>query len=190
MIYSDYKDAAERHLEVCLQLLHNIEENYKKKEPLATRQEKEKQQLLADLYYLSGYIIECSYSCAIYKTLSWTTQDVNRLQTSSTVHNVSCFLPRRGSASAAFTIRQNSNHSLSGNTHFFQTIIPTANLSTVPIIGINLSSTHPAFDLFENWNAEIRYLIDSSIILDYVGVFEFFYLANEVYEGLLTNSMI
>lgn len=189
MVYTDYKIAAERHLEVCLQLLDIIEDEYQKKEPLSRAKEKEKNQLLADLYYLSGYIIECSYNCAIYKAVGWLTNDVKRLETTSTRHSVSCFNPRVGSSSS-FTIRKNSNHSFSGNTHFFQTIIATSAISHLPVIGTNLLPSHSAYELFDNWNAEIRYQVDSNITLDYNSTFAFFYLANEIYEGLLTNSMI
>ncbi len=190
MVYQDYKTAADSHLEVCFQLLHHIEENYQKKEPLATRQTKEKKvQLLADLYYLSGYIIECSYNCAIYKSLDWT-NDVKDLRVTDTPYNVSTH-PHTNSA---FTIRRKGpgikQHQLSGNMHFFPTIMHLTPSIPIPLISEPLHPTHPAFDLFENWNAEIRYLIDTSITLDYSNTFAFFYLANKVYEGLLSNSMI
>ncbi len=181
MVYQDYKTAADRHLEVCFQLLHHIEENYQKKEPLSIRQTKEKLQLLADLYYLSGYIIECSYNCAIYKSLGW---NGNVKDLEDTNNSVS-FKPRRWSP--RFIILSQS-HTLSGHMDFFQTIKPVT--TSIPLIGVPLHPTHPAFDLFDNWNAEIRYLIDTSITLDYSNTFAFFYLSTEVYEGLLSNSMI
>jgi len=193
MVYTDYKSAAERHLETCLQLEYTLKQDYKKKEDngvtLTTRLQKEKIQILSDMYYLAGYIIECSYHCAIYKNLGWSGA-VENLRTTSTSYNVSCF-PETG---ALFVIRRRSGrglkqHQLSGNMHFFQTIRPLASVSTIPLIGLNISS-RISYDLFDNWNAEIRYLVDSSLILNYDNVFDFFELATEVYEGLLKNSMI
>jgi hypothetical protein len=192
MIYSDYKDAAERHLETCLQLEYILKQEYKKKEDngvtLTARLKKEKKQILADLYYLAGYIIECSYNCAVYKNIGWT-GPVDRLRLNSTPYGVSCFPEPR----ALFVMRRVGSglkqHQLSGNMHFFQTIRPLASVSTILLIGLDISS-RLSFDLFDNWNAEIRYLVDSSLILEYDNVFDFLELATEVYEGLLINSMI
>lgn len=190
MLYTEYKIAAERHIEVCLQI-QNILEEYKERETvgtLTTTGIKEKNKILSNLYYLSGYIIECSYNCAIYKQLAWT-GDVSRLRVSDNSYGVSC----NPEASSMFVIRRRGSgvkqHQLSGNMHFFQTVIPITAVSSVPILGYDISS-QPCFDLFDNWNAEIRYTIDSSLNLDYNNVFDFFFTAVKVFEELLKNSMI
>jgi hypothetical protein len=192
MVYSDYKAAAERHLETCLQLEYILKQEYKKMEDsgitLKTRHQKEKNQILSNIYYLAGYIIECSYNCAIYNNLGWSSS-VERLRSASTPYNVSCY-PDTG---AVFVIRRKGcglkQHQLSGNMHYFQTIRPLASASTIPLIGFDVPG-RLCYNLFDYWNAEVRYLVDSSLILDYDNVFDFFELANEVYEGLLKNSMI
>lgn len=194
MIFSDYKQAAKRHLETSSQLWFLLDESYRKIEnqgvTLSRKQLREKKQLLSNLYYLSGYIIECSYYCAIYKALGWTT-DVTGLRVGSTSYSVSCY----PDASASFVVRRKPSsrikqHQLNGNMHFFQTIIPISGLSSIPLVGYTLPTTRICYDLFENWCAEIRYYVDPSIVLLYDNVFDFFYLAEEVHKGLLIHSMI
>jgi hypothetical protein len=190
MIYTSYKIAAERHYEVCLQLV-GVLDDYRNKESKGLLNNKglnEKFQILSDLYYLAGYIIECSYNCAIYKQLGWTA-NVSTLAHNNNPYNVSC----RQSSQAAFVIRRQTlgvkQHQLHGNMHFFQSVIPMANVSTIPLIGYDVP-LRLSYDLFTNWNAEIRYEIDSTLNLDYANVYDFFFLATEVYEGLLSNSLI
>ncbi len=193
MTYPEYKIAAERHLETCLQLLF-ILEKYKVKEQtegLLSPETKDREKILGDLYYLSGYIIECSYNCAIYHHISWN-GDVDRLKTNSTSFRVSCYPDNN----AVFSLRRETGrisgikqHQLSGNMHFFQTVQPRNTPYPIPLI-IDPINNRFCIDLFDNWSAEIRYTIDSSLNLNYDNVFDFFYLATEVYEGLIKNSMI
>lgn len=189
MLYTDYRDAAERHLEVCLQL-QSILESYQTKEssaiPLSISEQKEKTQILSDLYYLSGYIIECSYSCAICKSINWTTA-VDLIMPTTNSYGIS-FRNRNGTT---FSMTKPKHQlSTSGHMEFFQTIIPITPAYAIPLVIDAIAPTRLCYDLFDNWNAEIRYLVDSSLVLDYDNVFDFFYLSVEVYEGLLRNAMI
>jgi len=190
MIYSDYKDAAERHIEVCLQLVNVIEQIQKKEQiaVLSPREQLDKRKILANLYYLSGYIIECSYNCAIYTCIGWTST-VTSLKANSTTYNVSCWQD----SSAAFVIRRSGSgikqHQLSGNMNFFQTVVPIVAANQIPLIGYDIFG-RVCYDLFDNWNAEVRYLIAPSVNLDYDPVFDFYFLSVEVYEGLIKNSLI
>lgn len=62
-IRNDYYEAAKRHLFVCHKLKEYIEEKYKEKQD---EEINERKNLLNDLYYLTGYIIECCCSAAIF----------------------------------------------------------------------------------------------------------------------------
>ena len=198
MFYTEYKEAAERHLEVCLQLEYLLRDNYKAKEEagqiLSSRERKEKLQLLADLYYLSGYIIECSYNYAIYKHINYPdTEAVKNLKpanwaTYSISHNVSYISKTNGGNIDTFLICR-TNHTLDCNMHFFADSRYVDLGLSIPLLDGN-NIARPCTDLFQNWGAEIRYTIDSSLNLDYDNVFDFLYLALEIIEGLINNSVI
>jgi len=62
MKFTEYRKAAYRHLETCTCLLKNIEnENCKKN----------KSQILTNIYYLSGYVIECSLKFVIFSAINF-----------------------------------------------------------------------------------------------------------------------
>ncbi len=200
MTYPEYKTAAERHLETCWQLLFVLEE-YKRKQQANTllpHEIKSRNKILGDLYYLAGYIIECSYSCSIFHKIGFPNDiDVRELEPAKwSLYSISYDVTYRktsgGGTSNTFVIA-NSTHTLSGRMDFFISKMGF----TPPIVllnGYNLldsnNNIRPASILFDNWNAEIRYTIDSALNLNYDNVSDFFYLATEVYEGLVTNSMI
>ena len=58
MLYTDYKTAAKRHIDTCLRLKKYLE-NPDNITSLAARVSEE-QNIIANIYYLSGYIVECS----------------------------------------------------------------------------------------------------------------------------------
>lgn len=200
MFYTEYKEAAERHLEVCFQL-EKLLIHYQKVEngrTLTNKEAKEKLQLLSDLYYLSGYIIECSYNYAIYKHISYpNTEPVKNLKPANWAiygisvnnMNVSYRSITNGGNSSTFLICR-PDHKLDCSMHFFASSTHGGNLALpIPLLDGN-NVARPCTDLFQNWGAEIRYTIDSSLNLDYDNVFDFLYLALEIIEGLKTNSMI
>ncbi|MDM8552732.1 hypothetical protein QUF72_21805 [Desulfobacterales bacterium HSG2] len=189
MIYTDYEKAAKRHLLTCFQLKEILREKYQRKEtlssseamepPLSGLESEQKQALLSNLYYLSGYVIECIYNYAIYKHIGFTGQ-VNRLNPNSTPYRVSC----HSRSGARFVIRRPA-HQLSGNMHFFQTVIQIQGASMIPLIGYPIYPPRPCYRLFDNWNANVRYSIDRSLNLDYSNTYDFLSLADEIYEGVL-----
>ncbi len=69
MTYPDYKDAAERHLETCYSIYNKLVEIEDKKQHggINLSEERTRNNLLANLYYLSGYMVECLYSYAMCK---------------------------------------------------------------------------------------------------------------------------
>jgi hypothetical protein len=69
MVYTDYKDAAERHLEVCYCIVTQLDtlEIKRQRGGMSNPELKTQMSLLSNLYYLSGYMIECLYSYALCK---------------------------------------------------------------------------------------------------------------------------
>ena len=68
-VRNEYFGAAQRHLAVCQELQKQIkvfQEKEGKGSSLSKSEELLKHQLLCDLYYLTGYVIECSCCTAIY----------------------------------------------------------------------------------------------------------------------------
>jgi len=164
MVYTEYKEAVERHLEVCLRLEYLLRDNYKSKEDsgqrLSTIETKEKLQLLCDLYYLTGYIIECGYNYAIYKHINFPhNEPVKNLKpanwtTYRVQHNVSYTSKTNGGNSNTFLICR-ANHTLDCNMHFFADS-RYGNLSlSIPLIDGN-NITRPCTDLYQNWIREIQ----------------------------------
>lgn len=66
MVYTEYKNASERHLETCLFLLERLSK-LEQKNNLNRKEIKSQKHLLSNLYYLSGYMLECLYSYAMCK---------------------------------------------------------------------------------------------------------------------------
>lgn len=64
MDYKDYKTASERHMETCLRLKEFVSTNYLNR-ALLPFEIKKQNELLSNIYYLSGYVIECILHYAI-----------------------------------------------------------------------------------------------------------------------------
>jgi Tfp pilus assembly protein PilO len=69
MEYRDYLDATERHLHTCFFLAQKLEEIEEKasSSSLTSEEVREQDAIVSNLYYLSGYIVECLYSYAMCK---------------------------------------------------------------------------------------------------------------------------
>ena len=182
MIYTEYAKAAERHLETCTHLVHVLEEQYQKKEvgsTLSNRELKEKLELLSNLYYLSGYIIECVYSYALCQYIGMNLTDDVKTQ-----------LPQRGVCWSYNSLTRNNNthaiyrqmHKMSGSNDLsYFTTHNVSGISAIPILGGSQNMSSPnAQILFDNWSAEVRYSISNQ--LDYANVFDFFRECEKIYR--------
>jgi hypothetical protein len=196
MVADDYRNAAERHLEVC-ETLENILNNYHAKEKsgisLSSRESKEKQQIFEDLYYLTGYIIECSYCSAILKCISWE-EEAKELRHNNNDYKVS--YRHHSLADFVFTVDKNKyagakphQLSASGFLDFFKSESRLTSVRhPIPLLTETLPHDRVCFNLFDNWNAEIRYKVE--VNLNYDSVSDFLLLAFEVFEGLKKNSIL
>ena len=179
MIYTEYAKAAERHLETCTQLVHVLEEQYQKKEvgsTLSNRELKEKLELLSNLYYLSGYIIECVYSYALCKEIGLSIALSNQIPATG-LHGVCWHYNQINRTSKTHAIYR-QNHKMSKlEMDYFST---RYNITSIPILGGNDMISHDAQILFDNWSASVRYTISHP--LDYANVFDFFWECEKIYR--------
>ena len=91
-VYDYYKDAAERHLETCKELREYIKANFQGKPTLSPQEERKQKMILANIYYLSGYVIECIVNYGILKHIKFENTEkkyVNQLVSIDTKHKVS-----------------------------------------------------------------------------------------------------
>lgn len=176
MIYH-YKQAAERHLDTCLNLKEIIQQNYSDT-TLSTTKENEKQELLFDLYYLSGYIIECSLNYAILKFINF-----DRIKRTNSIRHYKQLISRHNNnpykvsysnrdRSADYALYQ-PKHKFQRNIHFFvqdnklNGIDHIRGINGNPILPVNVRR------LFNNWDVEYRYetkgrTLNSNDIFDFL----------------------
>lgn len=132
MNYKDFRTAAHRHLITCLKLCEILE----------TANTEEKRNIISDIYYLSGYVIETLLSYAIF-----------------------CAAPN---AIRNKPIEEHPDYERGFKTHNFQAKISFALKHQCDFSGINLiSNLHPNNEinnLFRSWTIEVRYQHPSNFI--------------------------
>ena len=162
MVYSDYKKSAERHLETCFELVQAILKLEKKKDKggLSSSEVKRQNYILENLYYLSGYMLECLYSYAMCKQDNYPQVDeVNNLDNGG--YKLCFRYNKRVSLSVNYSL-QRPKHKMSllelsffdNSSHGYQ-IAVSQNISLIhnnrPL------PTNALQKLFENWSAYERY---------------------------------
>jgi hypothetical protein len=199
MKYIEFFHAAKRHLETCRQLKSDIENN-----------RGNELELLQNLYYLGGYVVECVYKYAIFKEIGFpNTNDVRQLHLGSGGWNQEALHYRisfdnsktkqycttictvcgkeskteitDNTAKPLFVIIQVSKHSISVGMDFFTRPEYAQKTWDIPILSNSDISGYPCKTLVEKWCADIRY---NKIILDKNEVFDFFDLTNTIFEGV------
>ena len=70
MVYKSFLNAARKHVATCEALLQHA----KNLNPQRPNNQQEQQHILLNLYYLTGYIFECSIKYGIYKLISYDPQ--------------------------------------------------------------------------------------------------------------------
>lgn len=173
MFYDEYRTAAIKHINTCKYLINSISNDNNINDVV-------KERILRNIYYLAGYIIECSVNYTIYKKLGWITRPIHELE--DKVFKVS-FQSIKG----RYVIKY---HNYAKNMELLDLLISGDKYSEIPIIGGNLmgfSSTSKK--LFYAWNPAIRYE-NSKKINDgfvYSEISEFVSLATEIYISLLKS---
>lgn len=199
MDYLEYKTASERHLETCLKLKDIVMATYSKTS-LTLDEEKKKNELLANIYYLSGYVIECIVSYSILKFIDFDSirnkhgiTEVKQLKfyhTNGSNNNYGVAYGYRdiGNRFTPYACRwsiYSQAHKLTPNLTFFTV---EANLTGLGIRGIDVPLTGYLKDMLKKWDAETRYQINSGNLNQKDRVFEFLDLAEHIHVNLFRQS--
>jgi hypothetical protein len=167
----DYRFSANKHIVSCDFILKNLKNGVDVDSFVVDN-------LLRNVYYLSGYIIECSINYNIYKRLKWTKP-------------VFTFYNREYNVSFRDNTRYViKNHDFHSNMELLDLLIPGNKILEIPIIsGELLGFSEKSRKLFFSWNPAIRYETQKGnepfYLLD--ELLEFVHLAKEIYIKLLQS---
>jgi len=172
-----YITAAKRHKYVCGKILDLSEfTEIKDEQDILTENQRN---LLANVYYLTGYIIECSCCAAIYSFYPKLRHKTN-LSSSELDKG---YMPRNVAFSSkspsVFSVTGDGNHTLK----HFANFPAYFEKSSIPLLQGNFSDfdANQCYDLFENYKAELRYELPNSISIHYSNVTAFYKVACEIY---------
>jgi|SRR5690606_4657959 len=131
MRHGEYKKAAMRHLSTCDILLKSIE---------ATKTE-EKQKIIYNIYYLSGYIIETSLNYAFF-----------------------CLVNHKGEIEThpSYTSNGIKNHKFDSKIKFIKDNY--GDLSGLPFISTSPQNGN-LYKLYRNWSTDLRYYVSTDKII-------------------------
>lgn len=179
MVYTEYKEAAERHLEVCYTLSEILTdfEYQKQKRSVSDKEITTHDRLLADLYYLSGYMVECLYSYAMCKYENGRTGSISNNDVKATldarngsnpyIHTYRlCFTHggrtnrTRQDLGVRYSITRERHQMSLSELSFFATE-NVANIQGIPLFDSSTVLSPPDIQkLFENWTAYERYKVN------------------------------
>lgn len=186
MDYKDYKTASERHLETCLKLKDVVTNKYVK-DVLTKTEVKNRNELLMNMYYLTGYVIECIVSYGILKYINiekiYKERSLRKLKDLASLYSAQKVSYDHNDQYARWSIT-NPKHNIEKNLTFF-TI--EAKLSGMNIRGIDKNIDSDLKKMIKNWNADYRYFIKDTFILDINKIFSFLNLAEEIHSGIRTK---
>lgn len=190
MDYKDYKTASERHLETCIKLKDIVSVTYLNK-TLLPHEQKKQNEILANIYYLTGYVIECIVSYGILKHIDieniYRTRNIRRLNQLASIYSNQRVSFDYNDQHSRWSIT-NPKHGIEKNLTFF---VMEARLTGLNIRGIDKSIDAVLRELLRNWNAEYRYYFKDTSILDSNKIFSFLNLAEEIHFGIrnkITND--
>lgn len=188
MDYCEYKKASERHLDTCLSLKKIIEDKYEGR-TLSPIVDREKQEHLFNLYYLSGYIIECRINYSILEFINFNNiARRNRLRSCKQLKSFHSANPYR----VSFSDRNDSNanyylwrpqHKFQSNIDFFAIGDKLSGIGHIRGLNGNQITPHITNQLFQDWDVEYRYETKNQNLRS-PEIFEFLDFANEILTGL------
>lgn len=172
MQYEEYKTASERHLETCLNLEELIVNN-------SITDSKRKNEILANIYYLSGYVIECIVNYGILTHIKFTEIEKEQLKElkrkyPTLNHNFSfkqllqdhnkykVTYSQQKEPSAKYHLYKTGHQLNSGRTtslYYFKN--ECAQNTYIDSIHSVLTKQREVKKMFDNWNVEVRYSISS-----------------------------
>ncbi len=151
--YTDWKDAAARHIQTCKVLELYLKDTSKPNTLDSCKK---------NMYYLVGYIIECSINYAIYWYIAYPEyEDIKNLTINKNTCDVTYAFTKGKDDTAALekhkgeTIFQIVHHEIQKNIAFFGT--KTINHEHLESFVSELEKDEKLKIMFENWKPEIRY---------------------------------
>jgi len=186
MDFKDYQRASLKHLTTCKVMLDSIDLLASNKAALINIENKKKT-LLHNMFYLSGYTLECIINYSIFKHFKWVEASIY-----STDHKFSARAdisfyqntPRlKGHGNYTFWMSQ---HDFQRNIQILKRTFPT---SGVPLIDATISVDTDLIRLFKSWQVEVRYsTLDSTysnLVLSEDIVKRFVTLTETIYNKLM-----
>lgn len=162
MKYKEFKISAQRHIESCYHILNNLTNSN------ASFRKQKEDRLVLNIYYLSGYAIECSIKFAFFKAIDFDEQTDIELLNHASKNDTYVFPDIRGSKSLKI-------HRLDGLRGYLEDVHKSLPRD-IPFITQSITNlSHKA--LTNKWNSEIRYSpdfarttfsIDSLLIKEYL----------------------
>lgn len=169
MIYKEYKKASQRHFGTCDFLLREI------KDPMNTMDIHLQKKILANIYYLSGYMIECGLSYAFFSVINY--------DAAKSVYDLD------SNNSFGYTFEDYiRKHGYTYNDRKIQVILARGGQKASEIERITkLAPNEPLLhQMYNSWNTKARYTTQHlAFDLNRNNVEEFFNLAKEVRKTAL-----
>ena len=156
MVYKEYLNSARKHLFTCNVIFEKLEDKKPQIKAIKTS-------LLLNLYYLSGYIIECIVKWAIFELIAYPKdQDVKKLDKKD--------------------LSFNKNIRFHKFDRYTQHLIRLSSLS-IPLIHSERDIKKEVVRLYREWDVDIRYSYDTKKYndRDYIQFYEY---AKKIYETL------
>ncbi len=185
MDYRAYQKASEKHLSTCKSIMNSISLLSANNEALIMQEIKLKS-VLHNVYYLSGYTLECIINYAIFKHFKWSKPSVR-----DNDHN---FSKRCGLSYG--NLKQTDkpgNYPYIIHKHDFARNIDILrkefSASKIPLIDITEKIDNEVLKLFKSWNVEIRYHALTSnydkVQLTTTNIQNFVNTTDRVFNGLM-----
>ncbi len=198
MDYKDYKTASERHLETCIKLKEVVITNYLNR-PLLSSELKKQNEILANIYYLSGYVIECILHYAIVEYVVKVDTDFRKKvakRNGGSFENVSvrdlkvqdnnCNV---GYNYGRYTLYR-AGHRFQSNVDFFNYGSKISGIDSIRALNGKTIPQQNVRALFSKWNVGVRYGNSEFRNLNTPkDIFDFFAFTEEVHYGV-TNLIL
>lgn len=141
----DYRLAAEKHLFFCEYMLDSLKDTHTKLKDI------DLDHLLNEVFYLAGYIIECSVNFFIYNYFNWSKPVYDFKNEAYEV----CFWRSKGDTRYRYVI---SDHNYRSKIELLDSLIGGSHFLDVPIIGGDkLGYSQTTCVLFNMWSPKVRY---------------------------------
>ena len=145
MKYTDFEVSALRHIESCYHILDNLTAS-----PVPYKKQKESR-LLLNIYYLSGYAIECSLKFAFFKAIKF--EKHHNIDTLNYSDGTNTYLFEKSKGSRSLQI-----HNLVELCQYLECVDKSLPRDIPLITQVIPNQNHKT--LTNKWNSEIRYSAD------------------------------